>query len=85
MAIRLIALDIDGTLVDLRDQITPRVRTAISYLREQDVQVMLATGRRYSRTWPIAARLELNAPVVTASGALIKQHPETRTLFRARV
>jgi 5-amino-6-(5-phospho-D-ribitylamino)uracil phosphatase len=83
MAIRLIALDIDGTLVDLRDQITPRVRTAISHLRDQQVQIMLATGRRYSRTWPIAARLELTTPVVTASGALIKQHPEHRTLFRA--
>ena len=41
---------------------------------------MLATGRRYSRALPMVEMLGLDAPLVTASGALIKRPSDHSTL-----
>lgn len=83
MPIRLLALDIDGTLVNSRDELTEPTRAALARVSEAGVRIVLATGRRYSRALPLAERLGLDAPLVTASGALIKRPSDHATLFRA--
>jgi 5-amino-6-(5-phospho-D-ribitylamino)uracil phosphatase len=83
MPYRLLALDMDGTLVTRDDTIRPTVRDALRRLQGRDVQIVLATGRRYSRVLPHAVDLRLTLPLVTASGALVKQIEAYRTLFRA--
>jgi len=45
--------------------------------------VVLATGRRYSRTLHLVEPLGIDVPLVTASGALVKDPLDHRTLFRA--
>ena len=45
MAIKLIAIDIDGTLINDKHQITPEVHEALQKAREQGVKVVLCTGR----------------------------------------
>ena len=80
---RLLALDIDGTLVNSRDELTPRTRAALRRASEAGVLVVLATGRRYSRALPLVEMLGLDAPLVTASGALIKRPSDHSTLYRA--
>ena len=81
--IRLLALDIDGTLVNSRDELTPRTREALLRAVEHGIRLVLATGRRYSRALPLVEPLGLDAPLVTASGALIKDPAGHRTLFCA--
>jgi Cof subfamily protein (haloacid dehalogenase superfamily) len=81
--IRLLALDIDGTLVNSRDELTPRTRAALLRAVEHGIRLVLATGRRYKRTLPLVEPLGIDAPLVTASGALIKHPANHRTLFRA--
>jgi hydroxymethylpyrimidine pyrophosphatase-like HAD family hydrolase len=44
---------------------------------------VLATGRRYRDTLPVAARLGIEDPLITASGALIKRTSDHATLARA--
>ncbi len=80
---RLLAIDIDGTLVNSRDELTPAVREAVMRASGAGVRVVLATGRRYSRTLHLVEPLELDVPLVTASGALVKNPADHRTLFRA--
>ncbi len=80
---RLLALDIDGTLVNSRDELTPATQEAILRAGKAGVQVVLATGRRYSRARHLAEPLAIDVPIVTASGALIKDPLDHRTLFRA--
>ncbi len=80
---RLLALDIDGTLINSREELTPATCAAIAKVRKAGVQVALATGRRYSRSLEFMKRLGIELPLVTASGALIKHPLGHRTIFRA--
>jgi Cof subfamily protein (haloacid dehalogenase superfamily) len=78
-----LALDIDGTLINSREELTPATHEAIRRARRSGIQVVLASGRRYSRSLEYTLRLELDLPIVTASGALIKRPIDHQTLFRA--
>ncbi len=80
---RLLAIDIDGTLINSRHELTPVVRAALARAGEAGIHVVLATGRRYSHALPLVETLEIDVPLVTASGALIKDPSDHRTLFRA--
>ncbi len=80
---RLLAIDIDGTLVDHRDELSPATIGAIARAGRAGVLVVLATGRRYSRTLQLVEPLGIEVPLVTASGALVKNPADHRTLFRA--
>jgi len=80
---RLLAIDVDGTLVNVRDEMTAATREALARARKAGIYVVLATGRRYGRTLPLQARLEIDLPLVAASGALVKDPRDHRTLFRA--
>ena len=74
--IRLIALDIDGTLVDDELTIGPRTRAAIRAAMERDVAVSLVTGRMVSSAIRFARELGLTGPVVGYQGGLIRAMPE---------
>ena len=80
---RLLAIDIDGTLVNSQDQLTVATRSALARAVGAGIRVVLATGRRYSRALPLVEPLALDVPLVTACGALIKDPIDHRTLFRA--
>lgn len=76
MAISLLALDLDGTLLNGRGQISDRNRAAIESARTAGVRVALVTGRRFRDARPIALELGLDVPVISHNGALTK-HAET--------
>lgn len=80
---RLLAIDIDGTLVNSRDELTAATRVALARAAEAGICVVLATGRRYSRTLPLVEPLGVDLPLVTASGALVKDPQSHATFFRA--
>ena len=59
------------------------MRQAVRRAKQAGLEVVLATGRPYSRTLPLVEPLGLHVPLVTASGALIKDPIDHRTLFVA--
>jgi Cof subfamily protein (haloacid dehalogenase superfamily) len=71
--IRLVALDIDGTLVGDDLIVGPRTRVAISAAMAQGVAVSLVTGRMVSSAMRFATELGLTAPVVGYQGGLIRE------------
>lgn len=82
--IRLLVADVDGTLTDGRHEIPPATRRAVARIRAAGVRVMLATGRRYRDTLAVHEHLGIDdAPLVTASGALVKRPGDHATLWRA--
>jgi len=86
---RLLALDIDGTLVNLDDEISPATRAALLRAAAAGTRIVLATGRRYGRAVHLAHALtELigqTCPLVTSSGALVKDPADHRTLHVAEL
>ena len=64
--IRLVALDLDGTLVGKDLVIRPRVRDAIARARARGVMVTIVTGRMFAATRPFA--LSLMAQTIPARG-----------------
>ena len=70
--IKLLALDLDGTLLDSSGQIPDANRKAIRVAEEAGVLVTIATGRRFRDAQKLGLELELNAPLITHNGALVK-------------
>jgi len=77
---RLLALDIDGTILDPAGEITDTVRKAVNEALRRGLRVVLCTGRRYRSTLPIARSLGLAGPVVVHNGALVKDSRRGETL-----
>ncbi len=80
MPIRLVALDIDGTLLTPRGELTARNRAAIDRAREAGVIVMLLTGRRFGSARALLRDLRLDLPLVSHNGALTKNVETLETL-----
>jgi len=81
--IRLLVLDVDGTVTTSRHEVADATCVAVRRVLDAGVRVMLATGRRYRDALPVATRLGLGMPLVTASGALVKHPAGHETLHRA--
>ncbi|MEO6914122.1 MAG: HAD-IIB family hydrolase, partial [Candidatus Baltobacteraceae bacterium] len=78
--IDLIALDLDGTLLDSHEQVSPRNRAAIRAALEAGVRIVLVTGRGVDTPIRISRQLNLNLPVICCHGALTKDFGANRTL-----
>ena len=78
--IKLLALDLDGTLLDRRGRIPKSNRNAIRAAEDAGVLVTIATGRRYRDAQPVGLELELNAPLITHNGALLKYAQSAETV-----
>jgi Cof subfamily protein (haloacid dehalogenase superfamily) len=81
MGVRLIALDIDGTLLDSRWQLSEANRTAIAEAARRGIEVALVTGRRYDFAMPVAQKLDSPLTMIVNNGALIRSK-EGRTHLR---
>jgi Cof subfamily protein (haloacid dehalogenase superfamily) len=68
---KLIALDLDGTLLGGGDRLDPRDVAAIAHARAEGVIVTIATGRLISGTLPTARALGLDALMVCADGTAL--------------
>jgi Cof subfamily protein (haloacid dehalogenase superfamily) len=68
---KLVALDLDGTLVGRDLVVHPRVRDAIARMLDAGVRGCIVTGRMYRATIPFARELGLDAPVICYQGAAI--------------
>lgn len=67
----LLALDIDGTILDINGEVPPRTRAAVVAAAQAGVQVVLATGRGIEAALPVADFLGLTRGwMVCANGAL---------------
>ena len=68
---KLVAFDVDGTLVGRSLKISPRVREAIGRMQQAGIAGCLVTGRMYRATLPFARELGFDAPIVCYQGAAV--------------
>jgi Cof subfamily protein (haloacid dehalogenase superfamily) len=79
----LIAIDVDGTLVDESLVISPQDRAAIAATVAAGNIVCLASGRLFAASRPLAAQLNLSGPIIVLQGAVAYDLSSGRRLFCA--
>jgi Cof subfamily protein (haloacid dehalogenase superfamily) len=72
MGVRLIALDIDGTLLDSHWKVPEANRTAICEAARRGIEVALVTGRRYDFALPVAQDLGCPLTMIVNNGGMIR-------------
>src|SRR5579863_7622565 len=72
MPVRLIALDIDGTLLDERSHLPAINRNAVAEAAARGIEIALVTGRRYDFATPIARQFPCPLTMIVNNGALVK-------------
>ena len=83
--IKLIALDLDGTLLGPDRQVGEADSEAVAQARERGVHIVLNTARWYSLAQRTAQRLELRAPLICHNGAHIKEPADGRELLHKQI
>jgi Cof subfamily protein (haloacid dehalogenase superfamily) len=70
--IRLIAIDIDGTLLDSKAQVSQANLDALRRAHEAGIETVLVTGRRHRFALPIAESLGFDLWVISSNGAVTR-------------
>jgi Cof subfamily protein (haloacid dehalogenase superfamily) len=82
---RVVVLDLDGTTIDYRQALLPRVRDAVRAVAAR-MPVVIATGRMYRSALSWAEELGVREPMICYQGAMVREmpHPDgspARTIF----
>lgn len=75
--IKLVAIDLDGTLLNEKKEITPRNKAALMTAKEQGVKVVICTGRPLPAIHPFLKELNLEEPgdySITFNGGLVQKN-----------
>jgi Cof subfamily protein (haloacid dehalogenase superfamily) len=70
--VRLLAIDIDGTLLDQQFQITAHNLAALQRTHQAGIQVVLVTGRRHTFALPVAEALGFEVALISSNGAITR-------------
>jgi len=70
--IRLLASDIDGTLLNPQFQISPDDLAALRQAHAAGIEIVLVTGRRHTFALPIARQLGFNLWLISSNGAVTR-------------
>ena len=82
--IKMVATDIDGTILPYGEEFRPAVLDCINRLTNAGIKVVLVTGRMHSSAVPLAKQLGLSTPVISYQGGLIKELDGT-TLYQSNL
>jgi len=81
MTYRLLAMDLDDTILPREGNISERSRAAIRTAQEHGVMVTLASGRTFGAVSRFARDLGIDLPVITHQGALVKDTVTGQVLY----
>jgi Cof subfamily protein (haloacid dehalogenase superfamily) len=72
MPIRLLAIDLDGTLVNSRWQVSEANRQALAAVAGRGIQIVVVTGRRLFAALPYVEQIPHPVTLITSNGALVR-------------
>ncbi len=81
MAIRLIAMDLDGTLLNSDKLISARTFAALQRAQKLGVKTTIATGRMFLSAEYFGRQIAANAPLICCNGGMVQEMGGTRPLF----
>lgn len=68
MGYKVVAFDMDGTLLNEDSQILPETYQAIEQLKRRGIKVLLVTGRHHTAVFPYYSQLKLDTPAICCNG-----------------
>lgn len=85
MTVKLLALDLDHTLLNDKREIDIRDAEAIRAARDKGVAVTIATGRMFSAAHNFARDLNIDVPIITYQGSIIRKLISEEDLLHLRL
>lgn len=82
---RMLAIDLDGTLLSPESVVTPRTRLAVQRVLSAGWNVCFATGRNWTESKPILSAVGHEGPMVFVGGAMVVDTITSRVLHHAKV
>lgn len=82
---KMLAIDIDDTLINDDKEVTEGTKQALAEALAHGITVTLATGRMYASAKQMASQLQLNVPLITYNGSLVKNSEDGRVLYEQSV
>ncbi|MGE5417546.1 MAG: Cof-type HAD-IIB family hydrolase [Acidobacteriota bacterium] len=73
MTIKLVALDLDDTLLTSSLEISPECQEVLQAVQDRGVMITIATGRMFGSAKPYAVGMSTDVPLITYQGALVKK------------
>ncbi len=80
MTYRVIALDLDGTLLDRQKRILPESLAALADARAQGIQVIVVTGRHHVAIHPFYQALQLDTPAICCNGTYLYDYQARKVI-----
>ncbi|MDI3548332.1 MAG: hypothetical protein PWR10_1984 [Halanaerobiales bacterium] len=81
MQYKLVAIDLDDTLLDRDQGLSPEAISTVRLLEDSGVKVIIATGRMLVSAMPYIKELGLSGPMITYNGAYVKNISDGTLLF----
>lgn len=78
---RLVVMDLDGTLLNERSEVSPRTRAVLQLAHDAGVDLTVATGRSYSLIRYFCGSLPLSGPQITFNGAVVVDPVSDKPIF----
>ncbi|MFS1514487.1 Cof-type HAD-IIB family hydrolase [Chengkuizengella sp. SCS-71B] len=85
MKYKMVAIDVDDTLINDDRIVTEATKEALIKAIELDVVITLATGRMFASAKQIAAQINLNVPLITYQGSLVKNLLDEEVIYERSV
>ncbi|NRD78347.1 HAD family phosphatase [Bacillus sp. BRMEA1] len=84
MIYRLLALNIDGTLLQTNGRLHKATKEAIEYVQQKGIYVTLVTSRSFPTAKKVAKALKIKSPLITYQGALVASSDD-KTVYTKRI
>lgn len=83
MKYKMLCVDMDGTLLNNKKEITDRTKIALKKAEEAGVKVVIATGRLFTSAYYYADLVGLKTPIISANGAFIREKDKNQVIYEA--
>jgi Cof subfamily protein (haloacid dehalogenase superfamily) len=83
--IKLVVFDLDGTLLNNEGKIGEESITLINKLKDSDIKFSFASGRLHSACTEYAEQLNIDVPIISLDGSLIKSYPGDNIIFKSSI
>lgn len=82
MEYKLICIDVDGTLLNSKHNITSRTKEIILQAHKKGIHIVISTGRMYTDAEYYSNLIGVKSPVIASNGAFIKDKENDKVIFK---